>query len=676
MNDLNYFSDIVNFNALLTSISKNFILTLFCFISYQGMPQSRISLDSILLKGKEYENKRNFDAALDIYKKQLSNGITPKEKSIYLSEIARIHYKMKNYEESKFHYRKSLLTNPSFDLLVKNYIGLSYCFKKTRLKDSSVYYIDKANKINQSLPKSYEKSDSEYKIAFLYSFYGYNEKAMLLFLSGSDDFKKFLEEKKLANIYNEIAFIHRISGNSKVSLEYYHKARYLRQKIQDLKGVSSAYNNLGNGHKSLMQLDSALFYYKKSLKIKQENAYKNQGFTLHNIGTVFYLKKDLPNAKNYYQKALNAKKKEGDKTTLIYSYNELALVAIELNELSLGKVYLDSVNMYKTMDDELTLRVYELQKNLHEKQGNYLKAYQYQEEYINTYKKLYSTKKAKVILDNQEKYENVKKIKRIENLTEENKQRSEALTRTTIYLIGSLILIILLVTLFFINKQRQKLFTQKEDIKNLRKLFQSQDMVRNKIGRDLHDIVKSKYEGIRLMIISLNKSANIANDIKEITQEIVDANEQVRMLSHRLSPLDQRIRHSTLNQIIRSELNKFQLYTNIKVNIENNFPKKWNTMKLEQQNHLYGIFLEAIHNIRDHSNASEILITSSIIRGHCKTIISDNGLGKSAPFKEGIGIGNMKSRAKLMNGNLNITSSIQGFSVVLEFPLNNINDEI
>lgn len=663
---------------MLIPFNKFFILIFSFFISYHVLGQGEILLDSSLSLGELYENTGNYNAALEIYKEQLLKKLTLKEEALYLSKIGSAHYKTKEYQKSKSFYYRAVQKDTASSSLVKNYIGLSYCYKKLKHKDSSIYYVEKANSKNQSLTKSYEQVDSEYKIAFVYSYYGYDQEAISLLLSASNGFKQFPDKKKLANIYNEVAFINRSQGNVKTSLEYYHKAKHLRQEIQDFKGLSAAYNNLGNGHKSLKQLDSALFYYKSSLKIKEEKNYNNQGFTLHNIGTVFYLKGDLPTANAYYKKALSAKKEMNDTATLAYSYNELALIAIESNDLKLGEAYLDSSYVYIQGISELVLRIYELQEKLYEKKGNYHKAYQYQKRYINAYKELYNSQKSKTIIDNQEKYENVKRTKKIENLTEENKLTTEILTKRTIYLIGAIILSLLLLVMYFISKQRQKLFAQKEDFKNLRKLFKSQDIVRNKIGRDLHDIVKSKYEGIRLMIISLHGSSNLKNDIKEITQEIIEANEQVRLLSHRLSPLDQRIRHSTLTQIIRAELNKFQMYNNINVSIIEDFPEEWNSIKLEKQNHLYGIFLEAIHNIKEHSNASEIVINSAISnKKYFRINISDNGIGAGSVLKEGIGIGNMRSRAKLMNGNLNIISDTTGFSIILEFPLNtNTNDEM
>jgi signal transduction histidine kinase len=633
------------------------------------------SFETILEEGKRLESNREYGEALRWYQLALTNSLTNHEQILILTETARMHYYAKEYLKSTSLYHQIIKKDSSNVLLIDNYLGLAYNHWRLKSRDSAIHYTQKASELNSRIPDSYPKVNSNYKIGFIYKSYDLNDTALPFLLNSYDGFRKYNKLKQLANVCNTIALIHRLQGNLSTSLTYYHKGKSIRKELNDIRGVSLAYNNLGNGHKALMQLDSALYYYEKSLQLKQRNNLKNQGFTLHNIGTVYYMKGNHDVAKSFYEKALKKKIEENDTRTQVYTYNELAFIAIEENALENASVYLDSSKNYSTGKTQLTLRWYELQKILFRKKEDFAKAFEFQNLYIDLYKELYRNEKSKVIIDNQEKFDTHKRIQKIEDLTEVNEETTKTLNTRTLYLIGTLALLVFVLVVYYITYQRQKLKSQKEDIKNLKALFSSQDMIRNKIGRDLHDIVKSKYEGIRLMIASLSRSNQLNEDILDINHEMVEANNQVRTLSHRLSPLDQRVQHSTLNQIIRAELNKFQLHSAIQVVITSKLPELWNRMKLESKSNLYGILLECINNIRDHSNATEVIVTPSIQDPISTLIISDNGTKKS-PFKEGIGIGNMKSRARLMQGTLQIYTTHQNFQVVLEFPMkNNIEHE-
>jgi signal transduction histidine kinase len=650
-------------------VQKIFFLLVFFLVNHTASAYQDNALDSILTLGSELEQKKEFDTALDLYEKALLDSLSIAGYKEIIVRMASINYRIKQYKIAKSLYNKVIQQNTTDSLLVKSYIGLSFIYRKLKSRDSSIYFIEKAALVNKKIPESYFKANSNHKIGFIYKNYDLNDRALLVLLEAYNGYKTHNDLINLANVCNSIGYIHRLEGNVSTSLIYYHKAKSLSRDLNDSEGLSIAYNNLGNGHKSLIQLDSAIYYYKESLITKLENNLKNRGFTLHNLGTTYYMKGDGKNAKKYYLRALKVKKEENDTKTQIYTYNELAMIAIEENLLDLASEYLDSSQVYTTEINDASLRWYELKKTFYQRRGNYEDAFKYLGLYTELYKKLYSTEKSKIIIGNQERFDTNKRIEKIENLTEVNEKTTQTLNTRTLYLIATASLLVLVVIIYYLSYQRQKLAAQKEEIKNLIELFMSQDMVRNKIGRDLHDIVKSKYEGIRLMIASLSLSSQINNDIHEINKEISDANEQVRTLSHRLSPLDQRILHSSLNQIIRAELNKLQLYTPVQVIITSELPEIWNEMKLASQNHLYGILLECINNIRDHSNATEVIISSSSAHNMSTFTITDNGTQKTM-YREGVGIGNMKSRARLLHGKLEIYVGNESFQVALEFPIN------
>ena len=595
--------------------------------------------------------------------------LTNSEKALVLNQLGSEYYRKKSYGASIHFYRAGTSLDTSAASLTKSAIGVGYGFRKLQMRDSALFYIRLADSIHTKLPRSLTKATTAYKIAFIYKEYGFLDTSLSLLLDAYDALKLFDDKTTLVNVCNTIALIHRLQGKTEAALLYYHKAKGLRQQLKDTKGLSSAYNNLANAHKTLKNLDSALLYYNRSLQIKQENSYPNQGYTLHNIGTVHYLKDALDSASTYYQKALTAKRKDNDSASLVYTYNELGLVAMQRGELARSGRYLDSAARSIRGVNETALRWHELKAKLYAEQGDFPEAHNYQSLYIELYKKLYDREKSKTIIDNQDRYDTAKKEETIEVLTVDNDQKTELLHTRTLYLVGAILVVLLLLILYVYTRQRQRLILQRKDIENLQEFYKSQDTIKNNIGRDLHDIVKARYEGIRLMVISLAKSKNLDTDVRDVVREIVEANAQVKTLSHRLSPLDQRIGHSSLNQILKTELNKFQLYSQVKIVLIRRLPDQLNNMELDRMGHLYGIFQEALTNVSDHSEATELFIDSSIEGGSCLIVLSDNSINTHGNFVEGVGIGNMKSRARLMGGIIRFDQDINGFTIRLRFPL-------
>ena len=75
--------------------------------------------------------------------------------------------------------------------------------------------------------------------------------------------------------------------------------------MDNKKGESSALNKIGLVYKDKGELDNALKYQKKSLKINREIEDKqNEGNVLSDIGQIYRQKGYLDDAIDYYQKAL------------------------------------------------------------------------------------------------------------------------------------------------------------------------------------------------------------------------------------------------------------------------------------------------------------------------------------------------------------------------------------
>jgi tetratricopeptide (TPR) repeat protein len=128
------------------------------------------------------------------------------------------------------------------------------------------------------------------------------------------EFKKCLNHPKATSANKTAAHI--LIGNCYYSLsklkeaENHYKnalknANEVEDKEERLRGRSAAFGNIGLIYKTKGDLDKALEYHQKALKIDQEIGYQQgQANQLGNIGLIYSDKGDLDKALEYHQKAL------------------------------------------------------------------------------------------------------------------------------------------------------------------------------------------------------------------------------------------------------------------------------------------------------------------------------------------------------------------------------------
>ena len=224
--------------------------------------------------------------------------------------------------------------------------------------------------------------------------------------------------------------------------------------------------------------------------------------------------------------------------------------------------------------------------------------------------------------------------------------------------------------------EQEKLIEEyQENLKILRlNLDYKNEKERMFIGQELHDNI-----GNQLSLCKLNLQNFIENpeahNIDELYSKIDLLSEEVRRVSHQLSPkiLTEFGLISALTQLIE-ETTKNSMMSGHIVNmnyeeIENN------NLKLG----IYRICQEALSNILKHSKCKEFEIQLVVEEGKLKIIISDNGVGytNEKTRKPTLGLLNMEERTKSLNGVFELNSlENEGTTIYLEFYLNgeNTND--
>ena len=144
--------------------------------------------------------------------------------------------------------------------------------------------------------------------------------------------KKFLL-KAHAKSLNNIGFIHKNKGNIQLAISYYNKSLKVQKLVNDKNGLASTLNNIGIIYKNKGDIKSALDYYQQSLMIREElKDTKGIALAFNNIGMIYLQQKDYKNATDYNQKSLALREELNDKNGIAMSCNNLGVISSALME--------------------------------------------------------------------------------------------------------------------------------------------------------------------------------------------------------------------------------------------------------------------------------------------------------------------------------------------------------
>jgi two-component system sensor histidine kinase UhpB len=205
-------------------------------------------------------------------------------------------------------------------------------------------------------------------------------------------------------------------------------------------------------------------------------------------------------------------------------------------------------------------------------------------------------------------------------------------------------------------------------------IIKAQEDERYEIGAELHDNVCQILAGSQ-MSLGLLKS-NLQGASLEYYTHCRDnlslASTEIRNLSHRLAPVffdDKKLEEAFLSLINTFNIDKRY---NIQVHIAQGINEQLIKMGRDIQLNLYRILQEQLRNILKYAKANEIEISVIHYNNRMLMTVSDNGVGFDVQAaKRGIGLQNIKRRAELFSGSMEVISSPgNGCELVVRLPIN------
>ncbi|MGM0406509.1 MAG: tetratricopeptide repeat protein [Bacteroidota bacterium] len=238
---------------------------------------------------------------------------------------------------------------PKFNYLLTLFFILISCFA---VSQNSRNVID-------SLFKELNKAEDKNKIEILNkisrSYWDFSLDSSLYFANEALNLAHILNDKKgLSDAYNRIGNVYYFQNEYKIAEEFYHKALKTKKEINDLKGVSSLYNNLAILYDIKNEPEISLEYYYKALEIsKKRKDNEDIASYLGALGNIYQRLNNYKKSIEYYIKAANITKDLDNEIALAQTYNALGNIYQEISSHDVAlRYFLDALEIFKKLNNQ------------------------------------------------------------------------------------------------------------------------------------------------------------------------------------------------------------------------------------------------------------------------------------------------------------------------------------
>jgi signal transduction histidine kinase len=194
---------------------------------------------------------------------------------------------------------------------------------------------------------------------------------------------------------------------------------------------------------------------------------------------------------------------------------------------------------------------------------------------------------------------------------------------------------------------------------------------RGRIARDLHDgAIQSVYTA-GLLVESAQKQVPADHPLaSRLEKAMTVLNDAISALRRNLSEMRAVPDDEALPGALRRLAADPRFRSLVDVDLQLNLPGDTALSPAATQ-HVLAIVSEALSNVVRHARARRVQIVAAIRDGHLSVQIADDGQGLAAGRADGFGLRNMRDRARLLGGGLQMASPPgHGTRVALDVPLN------
>ena len=561
-----------------------------------------------------------------------------------------------------------------------NDLGIIYLDRSYYSK--AIEYFQKAMEIRQKLNDQSGMASLYNKIGIVYQKQGKLKEALQNQIAALKIYEDLGQDLWIGYSLNNIAIIHLNLGNLEKSLEYNLEALKYREKMNDVYGEAGSFGNIANVYLKMKDTAKAVSYYNEALEtFRQIKNDEGISAMLNNLGGIYLSQGKNNKALKLLNESLEIRKRSGDQKGIASS-----LLKIGEAYTNLGRYDKASAALYKAMRmaqkigvlEEETAAFLNLAK-MYALKGNLDSAFAYTRRYIVLKDSVYDQRLKQQIVEVQVKYE-TEKMERDNQLLLQEIQLNEVRLKqrkTEMLMLVFLVISIIGAAIFLIYRrnQKQKAALNAEIIRHnqqqLKAVLEGQEKERRRIARELHDSVGQRLAAIKLGWESVSKffhKSKKYGDLKEMVDLLDSASQEVREISHQMMPKE--LEQFGLPPAIVNLMNVALKNTGVSYEFNHYGLKKRLPATIELN--LFRILQELTSNVIKHANAEKIDIQLLNRNGKLVLVFEDNGKGfDTRSTAEGIGMMNIESRIKAMDGEMDIESRPgKGTTVRIRIPVN------
>jgi signal transduction histidine kinase len=216
---------------------------------------------------------------------------------------------------------------------------------------------------------------------------------------------------------------------------------------------------------------------------------------------------------------------------------------------------------------------------------------------------------------------------------------------------------------FVVYRDRTRLLEKQKAHQHeiIKAIVESQERERNRVGRELHDMIGANISVIKQQVDKRNKSL-----ISIIERTI----ESVRTLSHGL--VTPQIKD---DEFVDEIVELCVAFSNMDLQVKSHFHNWYKSIDPKIATHLYRIVQELLQNAVKHSGASEVFVQFIVDNDNVLTLMyEDNGKGfdyYSIHQQDGLGLINIENRIKLIGARIfyDTKPNGRGTTIIIELDL-------
>ena len=196
-----------------------------------------------------------------------------------------------------------------------------------------------------------------------------------------------------------------------------------------------------------------------------------------------------------------------------------------------------------------------------------------------------------------------------------------------------------------------------------RKLIESQEQERRRIGRELHDDINQRLAMLAVELEQLKEHpSEIGSRVEELRKQTTEISNDVQALSHELhsSKLEYLGAIGGMKSWCKEFAERQNVEIDCKLDIQSTLPDQIGLS-------LFRVLQEALHNAAKHSGVKWIEVELHEEAGEIHLTIRDLGKGfeiDAARQGKGLGLTSMQERVRLMNGTIMIESKPMGGTTI------------